>query len=428
MAGMKVELPYGQTLLEAEVPDSATVLVPNEVPALPDPGAAVRDALARPLGSPPLRRLAKGAHSAVIVISDITRPVPNQTLLPPVLDELQAAGVPRAAVTILVGTGLHRAATSEEVSALVGDRIASAYRIVSHDARDRSSLAPGARTTTGATVDLNRTYVKADVRVLTGFVEPHLFAGYSGGGKAVLPGVAGADTIMANHSARNLFHPGATWCVTDGNPVFEEIRHAAISSNPTFAVNVTLSAGKRITGVFAGDLVAAHDAGIAQAARQALRRIPYEFDIAVVTNMGYPADLNLYQSVKGLSLAAKAVRHGGAIILVAECREGLGGREYVDLLRSERSPGALLQRLEQPGFSQLDQWGVQILAMVQGRADVYLQSALSSEDARVAHVTPCDDVSSLVAELVRKQRSELGREPHVLVLPHGQLTVPVVAA
>lgn len=425
---MRVGLSYGRGVLEPELPDSATVLTPRNVRPLADPEEAVRRALARPRESPPLEELARGARRACVVISDVTRPVPNTLLLPPIVETLERAGVARRDVTILIGTGLHRPATPDEVLALVGPEIAETCPVASHRARDASSLVAAARAADGFEVRLGRAYVEADVRILTGFVEPHLFAGYSGGGKAVLPSIADAASILRNHSARNLAHPAATWCVTQGNPVFEEMRDVTLQSRPSFLVNVTLDASRRLTGVFAGDLVAAHDAAIELAARQALCPVPHEFDVVVVTNMGYPADLNLYQSVKGLSVAARAVRTGGAIVLVAECAEGLGGPEYVDLLRSERSPHALLDRIVRHRAAVIDQWQVQAQTMAQRKAAVYLHSALSRRDVLDAHLIPCDDVTATVASLVAQTETAFGREARVLVLPHGQLTVPVVSA
>lgn len=424
---MYVSLPYGRGAVEVAVPDDALVLRPVDAAPIPDPVGAVRHALEQPLGSVSLRRLAEGARSATVVISDVTRPVPNRLLLPPILDALERAGLERRHVTILVGTGLHRPPKEREIAELVGAEIATAYPVVSHDARDHRQLVPAARDASGAPVLVHRAYAAADVRILTGFVEPHLFAGFSGGGKAVLPSIADAESIMRNHSARNLAHPRATWCVSVGNPVFEEMRDVALQTRPSFIVNVTLDEARRITGVFAGELVTAHDAAIRQATRQAVCPVPHEFDIVVVTHMGYPADLNLYQSVKGLSVAAQAVRPGGTIILVAECAEGLGSAEYAALLRSERSPDQILDHILSPGFSAIDQWQVQIQAMVQAKANVYLYSSLTEDVVRAAHLLPCADVGDTIAsEAAQVQRRE-GRAARVLVLPHGQLTVPVLA-
>ena len=246
-----------------------------------------------------------------IAFSDITRPTPSHIMLPAILDVLAGVGVRRENVALVNGTGMHRPNTREELIGMLGQEIVDGYRIVQHDAKDRSQHAFVGRNERGAEIWVNRDYLEANVRILTGFVEPHIFAGYSGGGKALLPGIAGADIIMSNHGGPMLAHPKATWCQTKGNPVFEEMREVALATRPTFLLNVTLNERKEITGVFAGDLVRAHDAGIAFAEKAYLRRVPQRYDIALSTNMGYPADINLYQSIKGMSVAAQGVREGG---------------------------------------------------------------------------------------------------------------------
>jgi nickel-dependent lactate racemase len=423
---MNVHLAYGEHGLDVELPDGTFVIEPEATPGLLEPERAVAETISRPIESPPLRELVRSTDTVAIVVSDITRPVPNGLLLRPLLATIHAAGVPRESVVIIIGTGMHRRSTPDEVERIVGSEIASTYEVVDHVARDKSTLKLLTTTARGVEVWINRRYLEADVRIVTGFVEPHLFAGYSGGGKGVLPGVAGTEIVMANHAAEMIGHPKATFCIGDGNPIFEEQRDVALLTKPTFLLNVTLNAQREITGVFAGELVAAHNAGIAQANRQYVREVPHEFDIVVTTNMGYPADILLYQSVKGISVAAKAVRQGSAIILVAECRDGLGLAEYTELLTSEASPAALLERIHSPGFARYDQWGVQVQAMAQAKADCWLYSAMSREQVESAHLHYCEDVSTTVAMLVERQRAELGREPRVAALTHGQLTVPVV--
>ncbi|OGO51360.1 MAG: hypothetical protein A2148_10545 [Chloroflexi bacterium RBG_16_68_14] len=437
---MRVHLAYGERGLDVELPDEAVVLEPQRVAGLPDPEGAVAEAIARPLGSPPLRELVRSGDGSTslttgrvaIVVSDVTRPVPNRLLLPPILEAVHGAGVPPAigGVVIIIGTGMHRASTPEEVERVLGPEIAASYEVVNHDARDKSTLGYLTTTARGVEVWVNRRYLEAEVRIVTGFVEPHLFAGYSGGGKAVLPGVAGAEIVMSNHGADMLGHPKATWCVTEGNPIFEEMRDIALLTRPTFCLNVTLNERREITGVFAGELVAAHQAGIAQAERQYVRPIPHLFDIVVSTNMGYPADLNLYQSVKGMSVAARAAREGGAIVLAAECRDGLGLAEYTELLTSPdlSGPQALLERIHSPGFARYDQWGVQCQAMVQAKADCWLYSSMPRETTEAAHLHYCEDMSETVQELCRRHLAEHGREATVAVLPHGHLTVPRLTA
>ncbi len=422
---MRVHLPYGEHGIDADVPDGATVLLPEHVDPIADPDAAVRAAIAAPIGRPPLRETVRAGQRAVIVVSDVTRPVPNAVILPPILETLEAGGIARDDITILVGTGLHRASRPDEHARFLGEAIMSRYRVVDHDARDASTHVFYATGPGTIGVWLNREYLNADLRILTGFVEPHLFAGYSGGGKAVLPAIAGADDIMANHDAHMIGHPKSTWCTTQGNPIFQRMRDVALKTDPSFIVNVTLDEEKRITGVFAGELAAAHDAAIAQAARQAIRPIPHLYDIVVVTNMGYPADLVLYQAVKGMSVAAQACATGGAILLVAECREGVGGPEYVELMRSAESPRALLERFERGDHrTALDQWQVQVQAMVQRRCDVWLYSSLDRAAVKSAHLRYAPDVGSTLAAVIGGKSAALGHQPTVCVLPFGQLTVP----
>jgi nickel-dependent lactate racemase len=423
---MKVRLPYGEGGIEAHVPDDAALLLPERTPPLDDPVAAVREALAQPIASAPLAQIARGGQKAAVVVSDVTRPVPNATIVPPILETLEAAGVARADITIVIGTGLHRPSRPDERERILGRAILDRYAVVDHDARDRSTQEFLLTTPRGVDVWVNSAYMAADLRILTGFVEPHLFAGFSGGGKAMMPGICGTEAIMANHDARMIGHPKATWCTTAGNPIFEEMRDIALKTEPAFTLNVTLDEHKRITGVFAGEMVAAHEAAIAQASRQAVRPIPHPFDIVVATNMGYPADLVLYQSVKGMSVAAQACAAGGTILLVAECREGLGADEYVDLMRSEASPRALLDRIERAPHTIFDQWQVQVQAMVQARCDVWLHSSLDRAAVESAHLRYAPDVDETLAHIIEERRRDLGRKPTVCVLPYGQLTVPVV--
>jgi lactate racemase len=422
---VRVRLRYGSSGLTLWVPRAATVLQPTRVLPLADPVAAVRTALA---GVDPARlRAGHGRRRAAIVVSDVTRLMPNAVVLGPLLELLEHHGLGRDDVTLLIATGLHRASRPEERERLLGPRLARRYRVVDHVARDPDTLAYLGTTARGTRVEVSRDYLEADVRILTGFVEPHLFAGYSGGGKAVLPGIASAAAIMANHGADMIGHPRATFCATAGNPVFDEIREVALLSEPALVVNVTLDERRHLTGVFAGDLVTAHDAAIAQAAHQARQAVPHRFDVVVATNMGYPADLVLYQSVKGLALARLCCEPGGAILLCAECREGLGGTEYQALLRSHRSPQALLKRLLRASRTIIDQWQVQIQAQVQAEHEVHLYSALPPRVVEEAHLRYAADASVALAAIVAERRQALGREPRVCVLPHGQLTVPVVA-
>jgi len=424
---MKVHLPYGRQGLDVELPDRAHVLLPERLPSLADPLEAVRQALREPIGSPPLAELVQPEDTVAIAFSDITRPTPSHILLPAILEVLGAAGVRRENIALVNGTGMHRPNTREELIGMLGQEVVDGYRIVQHDARDRSQHAFVGHNERGAEIWVNRDYLEASVRILTGFVEPHIFAGYSGGGKALLPGIAGADIIMSNHGGPMLAHPMATWCQTKGNPVFEEMRRVALATRPTFLLNVTLNERKEVTGVFAGELVRAHDAGIAFAERAYLRRVPQRHDIVLSTNMGYPADINLYQSIKGMSVAGQGVREGGVVLLAAECAEGMGQPHFEEMVTWRKSAPELLEMVLAPGFAELEQWAIQCQTMVQAKADVYLHSAMSRQETERAHLKHCADVQATLAALRERFSSQNGgHEPSILVLPYGQLTVPRV--
>jgi nickel-dependent lactate racemase len=419
---MKLHLPYGKNGLDVVLPDYTDVFQPVATPPLADPVAAVREALLSPINSRPLRELVRPSDSVALVISDITRPAPNRVMVPPVLETLAQAGVPRERTKIIVATGMHRPMTSDEIESMLGAEIAGAYPIVNHVARDESTLAP--LDVDGIEFQLNRDYLAADVKILTGFIEPHIFAGFSGGGKAVLPGVAGAKSILHNHSYEMLANPQSKWCVAKGNPIFEESRKIALATRPAFLLNVTQNERQEMTGVFAGEMAAAHDAGIAQAARQALTPIPRLYEIAIVTNMGWAADLNLYQSMKGMSVGGEAVKPGGAIVLAAECAEGIGNDDFSRILFSGPSFGALMERIGAPGFAADEQWGVQCMGLVAAKADSWVKSSMARDLTERAHMRYCEDIGETVAALAADFERRTGERPSIAAFPYGQLTIP----
>ncbi len=420
-----VHLAYGKQGLTVHLPDDVpvTVIEPRFVPGLPDEAAAIRDALRAPIGAPPLRDLVRPTDTVAIVFSDITRPMPNDRVLPVLLDELALAGVSDSRIILINALATHRSQTEAELRRMLGDAIVERYRIVQHDAWDEANLVPVARNRAGRTVRVSRAYMEASVRILTGFIEPHFFAGFSGGPKAVLPGIADVDAILDNHGPEMIAHPQATWAVTEGNPIWEEMREVALATAPTFILNVSLNRERRITGVFAGDLTAAHRAGVAFVRQHAMQPVPEPFDLVITSNSGYPLDLNLYQAVKGMSAAAQIVRPGGDIIVAAECWDGIPDHgEYKRLLWEAASPEDILARVMAPGFRCQDQWEAQIQAQIQRKARVHVYAGgLRDEDLRRAHVIPCRSVEETVARILRENPRAT-----VAVLPDGPQTVPYI--
>jgi nickel-dependent lactate racemase len=380
-------------------------------------------ALAQPIGAPPLREWLEPGHRVCILFTDITRATPNERLVPWLLEHLR--DVPREQITLVNQLGTHRPNTRAELERLLTPAVVRDYRVVNHEPENPAALVQVGVTRDGTPALLNRTVVEADVRIVTGFIEPHFFAGFSGGVKGLMPGVAGLRTVMSNHGVRNIGDPNATFGVTGGNPLWEELRDIARRAGPSFLLNVTLNEARQITGVFAGDLVAAHQAGCEFVRRSAMQKFDAPFDVVLTTNSGYPLDQNLYQGVKGLSAGARVVKPGGTLILAAECREGLPAGSPMDqLLRSASGPEEILARLATPGFVRPEQWQAQILALIQRRARVLVYSSLPDEIIRAAHLTPCHDLAATVAEALRAH----GDRARLAVLPQGPLTIPYLAA
>jgi nickel-dependent lactate racemase len=292
------------------------------------------------------------------------------------------------------------------------------YRCLNHEPENEAAHVQVGVTRDGTPALLNRHFVNADVRIVTGFIEPHFFAGFSGGPKGIMPGVAALRTVQSNHGAHHIGDRRATFGVTVGNPIWEEMRDLALRAGPSFLLNVALNPRHEITGVFAGKLVAAHARGIEFVRASAMRRVAEPFDIVVTTNSGYPLDMNLYQAVKGMRAAELIVRDGGTVIIAAECREGApAGSPHDRLLRSVADGEALLARLHTPGFAWPEQWQGQIQALIQRRAEVLLHSSLDDATVRAAHLTPCADIAAAV-------RARLRPGARVAVLPQGPLTIP----
>ncbi|MFB3903383.1 MAG: nickel-dependent lactate racemase [Acidobacteriota bacterium] len=421
---MKIQLAYGQKGLPIELNDrwSVSVLEPKHTAAAPDPIEALKQALLDPIESPPLKDLVRPSDRVGIVFSDITRPAPNRLMLPVILEQL--SHVPDRRITLFNALGTHRQQTPAELETMLGSELASRYRIVQNSAFDPATQVCLGKTAAGHEVWLNRELTECQVKILTGFIEPHFFAGFSGGGKAVMPGMAGLKTVLGNHDAGMIASPQATWGITYGNPIWEEIQEVASHLRPTFLVNVTLNSEKRITRVFAGDWKAAHEAGCRFARQTAMVPVPEPFDIVVTTNSGYPLDINLYQTVKGMSAAALVVKPGGAIVAAAECRDGIPEHGlYRELLEKAGSPRGVLEMISAPGFLEQDQWEAQVQAQIQLKADVFVYSeGLTDTQIRAALLCPSHSVEGTVEQLV----SKYGPDASICVLPQGPQTIPYV--
>jgi nickel-dependent lactate racemase len=423
---VRVELAYGETGLAIDVPaDRTTVVMPRQIDAVPDGRAAVVAALRQPTAGPPLRDRVRPGQTVAISMCDGTRPQPRHVMIPALLDELDGIVHPDD-VVVLVATGTHRGNTHAELRSMLGADVLDRVRVVNHDARDSSTLRWIGRLAGDVPVWLHRAWVDADIRITTGFVEPHFFAGFSGGPKLVAPGLAGLDTVLALHDARRIGDARATWGVTVGNPVHDAVRQIAEATGVDFAVDVLLDRQHRIVDVFAGDLSAEHAAACRAARGLAMVGVPAEFDVVVTTNAGFPLDQNLYQCVKGMSAGAAVVRPGGTLVCAAECRDGFPDHgSYREVLASQPTPEALLRTIEARRGTEPDQWQVQIQCQVQARARVLVHTGgLTAAELAAAHLEPAADVSATV----REELDRLGPAATLCVLPEGPQTIPYVEA
>lgn len=418
---MKVSLAFGKTGLIADIPDKnlVKVMTMQDAPPLPDPSATLREMLIHPLGSPALADMARGKATACVVISDITRPVPNSILLPPILETLERSGIRRGAITILVATGLHRASTPEETRQMVGETIMAQYRIVDHHARAMEEQEYLGETARGTPVYIDRIYCRAELRITTAFIEPHLMAGFSGGRKLVAPGCAGELTIKALHSPTFLEDPHCSEGILDGNPLHAELLEIARIAGHDFIVNVALDQSHRITGMFAGDPQEAHARGVAFVRSTVRCTLDAPADMVVTTSAGYPLDLTYYQAIKGMTAALPVVKEGGMLILVAECAEGLGSEEFTRMAISfPNAQNFIAGILEHPVV--IDQWQLEECARAARKASVILVSPRIAREHRDSLFVR---VAETLDEALREGFRKLGPGATVAVIPKGPYTL-----
>ncbi len=365
----QVEVRHADGAIALSVPDDTAVLRGQGAAPVPDPTAALRQGLDKPIGTPAFEELLRERRpgTVAITISDITRPVPNRVLLRPLLEGIHRCGIPDDRVVILIGTGLHRTSTPEEREQLVGRDLLDRYEVVDHDARDASTLT---RVSEDPPVHVCRRFAESDFRIVTGYIKGHFVAGFSGGRKGVCPALVDLRTVQRFHGAEPLDHPKATFGVLDGNPCHEIALAVARRVGVDFLLNVTLTHEREISGVYAGELEAAHLAGCRDAARAAAAAsVDHPFDLVVTGSGGAPLDRTFYQSIKGMYGALPALGPESTLLLVTDCVEGVGSDAYRDILfRYDNDWQRFLRDIRTPGReTELDQWEYQKQAQVLAR-------------------------------------------------------------
>jgi len=415
----EIELPCGECALTARIPtrNIACVLTRQDAPGLADERQAITQSLRSPTESPPLRDLVKPTDKIVVIATDNTRPCPDDRILPPLLAELESK-VPRENITIIVALGLHPPLNKAELARKLGEDIVAGYNVFNHDVNDTVYIGTTSR---GTPVDINRRVIEADFRISTGFIEPHFFAGFSGGRKSIAPGVFSIRSAYHNHGYRMIEHPQARAGILKGNPLHEDLVEQAQMARLNFIVNVLLNKDREITHVVAGHPFKAHEKGCQIEKEIAGVEVPQRADITITTNSGAPLDLDLYQTCKGIDTASQVTRDGGIIIVASSCSAGIGPEAFLELHRSVDSPKEVIRKIkrEEPVGVQ---WENQILARTQLKHDIYLVSSLDDSIVNDMMMTPV----STIEEGLEKAFSVLGKNAEVVVIPEGPLILPLM--
>lgn len=425
---MDIRLDYGRQGLNVSLPDHLNVRILAYKPATPiadqlnqSDRSALQEVLDNPTDAPPLRKIVQGRSSACIVICDITRPVPNQLILPPLLETLHAGGIESENIKILIATGLHRPSHSEEIVEMVGADIAGRYTIINHDAHDRNQLVFLGKSPRGIPMWINRHYMEADTKITVGLIEPHFMAGFSGGRKLICPGIAGLETIRAWHSPRFLEHPQAATGKLNGNPVHSENTWIANRAGCNFIVNVIIDAQRRPLKFVAGDQQSAFEEGAEFCRDIVVDRVSHEYDIVITSSAGYPLDTTFYQSVKGMMAALPIVKQGGTVIMAASMSEGIGSPEFVSLFERHPDINDFMEAIMSPEYFVMDQWQLEMLAKVLRKAEVkVVTEGLSPETINQLYVDSAESVEMAVQNALQKH----GDTASIAVIPRGPYVIP----
>jgi len=422
---VNITIDYHKTGITVSVPDKnlVAVLAMRETQPLVDPTSITQAALLHPATGPPLKTIAQGRRNACVVVSDITRPVPHNIILPPLLECLEQSGLRPQDIIILVATGLHGPMDEDQLRETMTEAVVNRYPVINHKARNSKEQVYLGTTKTGIPIHLDRRYVESDLKVLTGLIEAHFMAGYSGGRKLVAPGLVGVETIKYLHGPKILEHPLATAGVLDGNPLHESALEIAQRSGVDFILNVSMDEERRMTGVYAGELDSAHRYGVSQVENMVVANVEEPVDIVVTSAAGYPLDTTFYQAVKGIVGVLGILKDGGTIIIAAGCVDGIGSSEFEQLLRSTTDIDVFLEWILQPGVFTIDQWEVEELIKALKKCQVYLYTdGLSDDEVRNCLVQPVSSIEAGIAEALRRHSNEAT----IAVIPRGPYVIPQV--
>ena len=403
------------------------ILKPKELKPLKNPAEAIRDSIRTPLGKYSLEDLIQEDaqdQTICIVVSDATRPVPSKLILQALIAELLKYGVSYDQILILIATGLHRPSRKDELKRIIGKELLRKVRVVDHVATDDSMLKKLGKTSLNTPITINKLYEESDIKITTGYVEPHFFAGFSGGRKSLVPGIAGKETILTNHSAENIHSPHARFGVYRKNPIHQNSVEIAMKVGIDFMINVCINENHQITKVLSGNWQQVHERLVHYQLDHVFQRIENPYDVVVCGNGGYPLDLNLYQGVKSMAIGEMAVKKGGTIISVNELSDGIGvGQDnFKKLLYSGMEPQEIYEKIMKGEIVLSDQWEIQILARIMMKAEIYVISQLNENEIGNIGLKHAKSVEEAIEESVHFH----GQDSRILFLPNGPLILPLL--
>ena len=423
-----MKLDYGKEGIEINInPDwNVTIFYPSEQKRIPNPIEKIRESINNPIGSLTLKEIVKNKKNiekVCIVASDATRPVPSYLILEALIAELNDYEIVDNQIMILIATGLHRISRKEELERILGKNLINRIRVVDHIATDENSMINLGTTTDNHLILINKLYYKADLKILTGYVEPHFFFGFAGGRKSLIPGIAGAETLQNNHSAENIASPYARFGIFKENPLHKNSIEISRKVGVDFIVNVCINEHHEIVQVASGNFEKAHEKLVNYQLKHIFRDIKEQYDIVICGNGGYPLDLNLYQAVKSMAIGEMAVKNGGAIISVNECADGIGvGQEkFKELIFSEMTPNKIYEEILNKDIVVPDQWEIQILARVLMKADVFVISKLKENEIGNIGLKYAETVEDAVNICLNRH----GKDASILILPNGPQVLPL---
>ncbi|MHA1437533.1 MAG: nickel-dependent lactate racemase [Promethearchaeota archaeon] len=418
---------YGKNGIEINLDPSwnITTFFPKKLKIIENPVEAIKDTIKNPVGTFPLQKIIKQKkkiNKICIVVSDATRPVPSKIILKALIKELNNYGIKDEQIIVLIANGLHRLSRKDELERILGKELKNRLKIIDHIATNKNHLEYLGISSSGTPIYINKYYSQSDLKIITGYVEPHFFFGFSGGRKSIVPGIAGKETIVDNHSAKNIASPYARFGIYKENPMHKNSTEIARKVGVDFTINVCINEKNKILRVAAGDLEIVHETLVNFQLKHIFKKIINPYDIVICGNGGYPLDLNLYQAVKSMAIGEMAVKQGGTIISVNELSDGVGQINFRNLIFSGKKPQEIYNKILAKEIVVPDQWEIQILTRILLKAEIYIVSRLNKEEIGNIGLKYAKNVEDAIKLALKKH----GSNAKILILPNGPQILPLL--